>query len=138
MSIVGRELRVRHQMLVASTQWGRFGNPPGMISDHEQKFGIHGGEVETSLMLHFRPELVRMERAENFVSAAESRSAFLQPAPPHVLSWIAHDLNPNGVVGNAAAGAAEKGAAICRHQVAGFVELLRALTDYPLDNLYVK
>jgi creatinine amidohydrolase len=138
MSIVGRELRVRYQMVVASTQWGRFGTPPGMISEHEQKYGIHGGEMETSLMLHFRPDLVRMEKAENFVSAAESRSKFLQPAPPHVLSWLAHDLNPNGVVGNAAAGTAEKGAAICRHQVSGFIELLQALTDYPLDNLYVK
>lgn len=136
MSIVGRELRVRHQMAVVGTQWGRFGNPPGLISEHEQKFGIHGGEVETSLMLHFRPDLVRMENAENFVSKAESRSKFLQPTPPHVLSWLAHDLNPHGVVGDASAGTAEKGVAICRHQVAGFIDMLRALAAFPLSELY--
>ncbi|WP_442141108.1 creatininase family protein, partial [Rhizobium leguminosarum] len=34
-----------------------------MVSDHESKYGIHGGDVETSLMLHFRPELVRMDKA---------------------------------------------------------------------------
>lgn len=139
MSIVGRELRVRHEMAVVSTQWGRFGHPEGLISEHETKFGIHGGEVETSLMLHFRPELVHMERAENFVSRAEwmkEHSKYLQPLPPHALAWIAHDLNPAGVVGNAAAGTAEKGALICRHQIGGFVELLRDLAAYPLSSLY--
>jgi creatinine amidohydrolase len=139
MSIVGRELRVRYQMAVIGTQWGRFGNPEGLISEHEQKFGIHGGEVETSLMLHFRPDLVRMERAENFVSRAEwmkTQSKYIQPTPPHALAWLAHDLNPNGVVGDASKGTAEKGALICRHQVACFVEMLRDFEAYSLDNLY--
>lgn len=141
MSIVARELRVRYDMAVVATQWGRFGNPEGLISDHERAFGIHGGDVETSLMLHFRPELVRMEAAKNFVSRAEdmrAQSRFLQPLPPHALAWIAHDLNPDGVVGDASAATAEKGAAICRHQVAGFVELLRDVAAYDLSNLYIE
>ncbi|MBP2548664.1 creatinine amidohydrolase [Neorhizobium galegae] len=139
MSIVSREMRVRFGMAAVATQWARFGQPEGMISEHEQKFGIHGGEVETSLMLHFRPDLVRMDKAQNFASKAEwmkENTRFLQPLPPHALAWIAHDLNPAGVVGNAAAGTAEKGAAICRHQVAGFIRLLRDVESYPLSNLY--
>ncbi|MGO8654060.1 creatininase family protein, partial [Rhizobium ruizarguesonis] len=87
-----------------------------------------GGDVETSLLLHFRPELVRMDKAHNFASKAErmrEQSKFLQPLPPHSLAWIAHDLNPFGVVGSAAIATAEKGEAICRHQVKGFVELLQ-------------
>ena len=141
MDIVARELRVRQQMAVVSTQWGRFGNPAGMISDHETKYGIHGGEVETSLVLHFRPDLVRMEKTETFVSRAEemrANSKYLTPLPPHSLAWIAHDLNPNGVVVDASKGTAQKGEAICRHQVAGFVELLRDLAAYPLSNLYTR
>ncbi|NWJ26990.1 creatininase family protein [Rhizobium sp. RM] len=139
MSIVGRELRVRYGMAVVGTQWGRFGHPEGLIGEHEMKFGIHGGEVETSLMLHFRPELVRMEKAQNFTSKAEwqkERSRFIQPLPPHALAWIAHDLNDNGVVGDASKGTAAKGEAICKHQVSGFIELLRDLANYPLSALY--
>lgn len=141
MSIVARELRVKYQMAVISTQWGRFGNPEGLISAHEQAFGIHGGEVETSLMLYFRPELVRMENAQNFRSKAEwmkEKSRFLQPLPPHSLAWIAHDLNPDGVVGNAAAATLKKGEAICKHQVARFIEMLRDLAAYSLTNLYAE
>ncbi|ERP97457.1 creatininase [Labrenzia sp. C1B10] len=138
-SIVSRELRVRYEMAVLVTHWGRFGHPEGMISAHESKFGIHGGEVETSLMLHFRPELVRMDKAENFISKAEEmleNSKYIQPTPPHALAWIAHDLNPAGVVGDASRGTAEKGAVISAHQAAGFIEMLRDFTAYSLTNLY--
>ncbi|MGI0525067.1 creatininase family protein [Rhizobium giardinii] len=141
MNIVARELRVRFSMAVVATQWSRFGCPEGLISEHEQKFGIHGGDMETSMMLHFRPDLVRMDKAENFASRAEwmkDNTRYLQPLPPHSLAWIAHDLNPNGVVGDASLGTAEKGALIALHQAKGFIELLEDLTRYPLANLYSK
>ena len=139
MSIVARELRVRYQMAVVSTQWARFGLPEGLISAHEAAYGIHGGEVETSMMLHFRPDLVRIEKAENFRSKAEwmkENTRFLQPLPPHSLAWIAHDLNPQGVVGDAASATAEKGGLICAHIAEGFIGLIEDITRYPLSNLY--
>lgn len=138
-SIVSRELRVRFDMAVLVTHWSRFGHPEGMILEHEARFGIHGGDVETSLMLHFRPDLVRMEKAENFLSRAEDMkeaSKYIQPTPPHALAWIAHDLNPSGVVGDASNATADKGAAICAHQVSGFVEMLNDFAAYPLSGLY--
>ena len=70
MGIVARELRVRANMLVVKTSWTRFGHPEGMFSDVERRRGIHGGEVETSLMLHFRPDLVDMTKARDFSSLA--------------------------------------------------------------------
>ncbi len=139
MNIVARELRVRFSMAVVATQWSRFGSPEGLISEHEQKFGIHGGDMETSMMLHFRPDLVHMDKAENFASKAEwmkEHTHHLQPLPPHSLAWIAHDLNPNGVVGNASLGTAKKGELIASHQAKGFINLLDDLTHYPLSNLY--
>lgn len=139
MSIVSRECRVRFQMAVVATQWGRFGSPEGLISAHEQSFGIHGGEVETSIMLHFRPDLVKMDKAENFVSKAEwmkANTRYLQPLPPHSLAWIAHDLNPHGVVGDASKATVEKGRLIAEHTARGFVQLLEDITNYPLANLY--
>jgi creatinine amidohydrolase len=60
--IVGRELRVRLGMLVATTQWRRFGLPAGLYSPFDTSHGIHAGDIETSLMLHFRPDLVDMSK----------------------------------------------------------------------------
>ena len=139
MSIVAREMRVRFGMVVVATQWSRFGSPEGLFSAHELAFGIHGGDVETSAMLYFRPDLVQMDKAQNFVSKAEwmkTQSKYLQPLPPHALAWVAHDLNPHGVVGNAANAGADKGEAYCRHVAHGFVELIGDVVRYPLTNLY--
>lgn len=127
MGIVARELRVRSRMLAVKTNWQRFGRPDGMYSEAEDRYGIHGGDVETSLMLHFRPDLVNMEKAENFPSAvekAEGEFALLRHTGTHAFAWEAGDLNSAGVVGNAAAATAEKGRLTALHQAQGFVRLL--------------
>lgn len=135
--IVARELRVAHNMLVATTQWNRFGTPSGMFSAEELRYGIHAGAVETSLMLHFRPELVRLDKAMDFKSFAaemEGEYKYLRPTAPHAFGWIVGDINPFGAVGNALDGDAEKGRAVAQHQVAGFIELLRDVTKFPISH----
>ena len=128
MGIVTRELRVRAKMLAVKTSWQRFGRPAGMYSSREDRYGIHGGDVETSLMLHFRPDLVDMGKAEDFVSrveAAEKEFSLLRHTGTHAFAWIASDLNPNGTVGEANLATAEKGRLTAEHQADGFVQLLR-------------
>lgn len=132
-SILSRELRVRAGMLAVKAQWGSFGYPDQMYSAHENAFGIHGGDVETSLMLHFRPESVDFAQAKYFRSTAEGAS--ISPIGPISYGWVSSDLNAQGTVGNAAAATAEKGAATCAHQVEGFIDLLRKVRDRSLDGL---
>lgn len=127
MGIVTRELRVACRMLAVKTSWMRFGVPDGIYPEAEMRYGIHGGDVETSLMLHFRPDLVDMAKAQDFrsgVERAEQDFALLRHTGTHAFAWIASDLNPHGVVGNAAAATAEKGRLTAAHQAAGFVRLL--------------
>ena len=97
------------------------------IRELEDRHGIHGGDVETSLMLHFRPDLVDMAKAENFasnVARAEQEFELLRHTGTHAFAWIASDLNPHGVVGNAAIATAEKGRLTAEFQADGFVRLL--------------
>ena len=132
-SILARELRVRAGMLAVRCQWGSFGHPEGMYPPEELALGIHGGDVETSLMLHFRPGTVDMGAAARFASTAEG--AAIPPVGAVAYGWIASDLNPAGTVGDASRATAGKGAATAAHQVAGFVDLLRRMRDTPLDGL---
>ena len=128
MGIVARELRVAFKMLAVKTSWSRFGRPAGLYSDIEDRYGIHGGDFETSVMLHFRPDLVDMDKAENFVSSvqrAEQEFELLKPTGTHAFAWIASDLNPNGVVGEAHLATAEKGRVTAEHQADGFIRLLQ-------------
>jgi creatinine amidohydrolase len=128
MGIVARELRVAFKMLAVKTSWSRFGRPAGLYSDIEDRYGIHGGDFETSVMLHFRPDLVDMGKAENFVSSvqrAEREFELLKPTGTHAFAWIASDLNPNGVVGEAHLATAEKGRLTAEYQADGFIRLLQ-------------
>jgi creatinine amidohydrolase len=127
MGIVSRELRVRFSMMSVKTSWMRFGKPEGLYSQAEGLYGIHGGDVETSLMLHFRPDLVDMRKAEDFASrveAAERSFGLLRHTGTHAFAWIASDLNQNGVVGEASKATADKGRLTAQHQADGFVRLL--------------
>lgn len=139
LGIVARELRVRHDMLCVATHWRRFGLPAGMYTPLEDKYGIHAGDIETSLMLYFRPELVRMDKAKNFASSAvamEKEFTHLRPGGLHGFGWIAQDLNPDGAVGDATLATAEKGRQTAEHQVSGFIDLLRDMTSFSLDRLH--
>lgn len=129
-SIVARELRIAAGMLAVKTSWFDHGLPEGAFSERERRFGIHGGDAETSLMLAFRPELVDMAQAADFASAAET--APIPPVGPTALAWIASDLNPAGVVGEAHLATAAKGEATAAHQVSGMLRLLGALAALPL------
>jgi creatinine amidohydrolase len=136
--IVARELRVRLGMLVATAQWRRFGLPAGLYSPFDAAHGIHAGDIETSLMLHFRPDLVDMSKARLFPSRGaemEKDYAHLRPTGQHAFAWIAQDINPDGAVGDASIAAAEKGRLTAEHQADGFIALLRDVARFPLDQL---
>lgn len=130
-SILSRELRVRAGMFAVKCQWTAFGTPDGMYPAREIAFGIHGGDMETSLMLAFAPETVDMAAARDFASSAES--GVVPPIGPVSYGWIASDLNPAGTVGNADAATAEKGRATARHQVSGMIGLLQAVSAKSLE-----
>lgn len=137
MGIVARELRVRANMLAVKCAWGRLGKPAGLFSERESKFGIHGGDVETSLMLHFRPDLVKMAEARDFPSVAmedEKRHEFLRPTGFIAYAWLASDLNPEGVVGEAHLATAQKGKAAAEFGAEAFIRLLRDVRAAPLPD----
>ena len=136
---VARELRVRFEMLAVPTQWSRFGLPDGIYDPVEAAHGIHAGDIETSLMLAFRPDLVRMAKAKNFVSSAaamEKEFTHLSADGTHAYGWIAQDLNVEGAVGDASRATADKGRRTAEHQIDGFIALLRDMTAFPLNRLY--
>jgi creatinine amidohydrolase len=126
--IVARQLRARFDMLAVKTSWEKLGLPVGLFSEVETKQGIHGGDLETSLMLHLQPELVDMTKARNFASSfARAAEAFelLRPTGPQAFAWLAADLNDAGVVGDASAATAEKGRLVAEYQAERFVRLLQ-------------
>lgn len=124
-SILAREMRVQAGMFCVRTGWGSMGMEPGLFSDHELSEGIHGGDSETSLMLHFAPETVDMDLAQDFRWSAATRP--IPPVGPVAFGWIASDVNPHGVAGEAHLATAEKGARAARFMVSQAIAVLRQI-----------
>jgi len=138
MDIVARDLRVKHGMLVVQCSWHRLGSPAGLFSEAETMHGIHGGEIETSQMLHLRRDLVHMAKARDFASAAiimEQRYRHLRATQRIAFGWASEDLHPSGAIGNAAASTPAAGRQQTEFTAKAFVELLEDVHAFPVDRL---
>ncbi|TCD11354.1 creatininase family protein [Oricola cellulosilytica] len=134
MTIVATELRVRFNMLAVATSWTRFGLPDGILSAEEKHLDIHGGLIETSVMLALHPDRVDMRHAANFDSRQSEfieTYAHLRAYGPHSFGWQMSDLSASGVAGDASRASAQNGEAILAHAVNGLVELLRDVERHP-------
>lgn len=127
MEILARRLRIEAGLFAVAANPGRMGFPPGLVGAEEDRFGIHAGFVETSLMLALHPARVRMEQARDFRSAWAGLEAPLAPGSGAAPAWQAQDLHPAGAVGDAAAATAEAGAALLDHAAAQVAALLEAV-----------
>lgn len=136
--IVAKRLRAEREMLVVKASYFAFGTPPGLFTDEELAHGIHGGEVETSLLLHLRPELVRQDALRHFegLSHQMARShVLLGPERPIGFGWMSQDLHVGGVSGNAEAADAARGAALLEHLARRLAALVREVAETPLSVL---
>src|SRR3954451_842896 len=112
--LAARQLRVRLNMLAVHASWGRFGYLDGLFTEAEHTHGIHGGDIETSIMLAAYPDLMRREKIANFVPATcamEQNYKYLRADFPVGFGWMTEDLHPSGAVGDASLATAEKGEA---------------------------
>lgn len=141
MDVVARELRAQHGLLVYSSSWYQLPldeTVTQLFSPDEHRFGIHAGDIETSMMLALAPELVRMDLAQNFASASQARAAHypvLGNGKSAKLGWHMQDYNPQGAVGNASAATAEKGHALLKTAGEQLAKLLKEMVALPLSTL---
>lgn len=138
MTIVATEARVQLSMLAVATSWTRFGQPDGWMSPDDKAIDIHGGDIETSVMLALWPDRVDMAKAANFPSRQSDfarRFTHLRAYGPHAFGWKMKDLNEQGVAGNAAAATAERGERLLDHAVTGFIALLEDVHRFDVSEL---
>jgi len=131
--------RQNHDLLAVTLTWSRLGLPDGLVDADERAHGIHGGFVETSLMLHFRPDLVRMDEAADFASLQSDLAAryrHLRAYGPVGFGWLAGDLNASGALGNAASANAAAGRDISAHQAEAFIALAGEVSQFDLAGAF--
>ena len=145
MDIVARDLRTEYDLIVYSANWY---NLPlgdavmGLFPAEEHRFGIHAGDIETSMMLALEEKSsikgIDMSQAQNFHSTSQDRAAtypVLGNGTSAKLGWQMQDYNPQGAAGNAAAATAAKGHALINAAGLQLANLLKEVSDLPLSTL---
>ena len=145
MDIVARDLRTAHDLIVFSTNW--YTLPLGadvlnLFPPDEHRFGIHAGDMETSMMLALEEKSgdhhIDMTQARDFKSTAQDRAAkfpILGNGSSAKLAWQVQDYNAMGAAGNAAIATAAKGHALIDAAGVQLAKLLQEISDLPLSTL---
>ncbi len=134
--IVCRELRVRLGMLAVACTWFQTVDMSDLFDSDEIMHGIHAGAVETSVMLHLHPELVKMDLAENFVSASASiqaQNTVLRSEGSVGFGWQMQDLHPAGAAGDATKATAALGKELVERAASVLARLVAETVCYPLN-----
>ena len=138
MTLVAQDLRARHAMLAVTTGWHRFGQPDGLFTEAEIRHGVHGGAIETSIMLAAWPQHVRADKIADFVPASisfDQTYRWLSTHRPAPFAWQAQDLHPSGAAGDATLASADKGVRLIDHGARAFCDLLADVDAFDLTAL---
>ncbi len=127
-----RELFRETEVQIVLVDWWTV-DPHAMQAIFEDA-GEHAGEMETSLMLHLRPDLVEMENADEG-KAREPHFTGMKEG----WAWIARPwdvLTTNSGVGSPEAATAEKGEQFLNRCAKKIGELIVEMADEQLDEWY--
>jgi creatinine amidohydrolase len=138
MTLVAQDLRAQHGLFVVTTGWSRFGAPDGLFSAEELRHGIHGGAVETSIMLARYPHTVHKNAIADFRPSSidiEKEYRWLSTQRPAAFAWQAQDLHASGAAGDATQASADKGEKLIDHGARAFCELLAEVDKFDVKRL---
>lgn len=138
LELAAQELRTRHAVAAVVANSWRLMRPAEFFPAAEREAGIHAGAIETALLLHLHPGLVRRDRIADFPSAARA----LERDHPELagggrfrFAWQTQDLNPSGAVGDARLANGEAGRALVEQAARALAALAAELSRLPLDVL---
>ena len=130
-AIAALKLRTRLNMLVASAHWLDFGLPPQLVPPMED---VHGGWIETSVLLHMAPHLVVKDAIR--ARAPSPPAASLFPKGPIAWGWKLDDLASNndkvgGWIGHPDLATPALGHMLVNHAAQKLLDLLQEIAAAP-------
>jgi creatinine amidohydrolase len=133
------QLREEVGLLVVKASYFAFTRPDDLgLPEAEWRHGLHGGAVETAMMMHLRPELVRRDAVQRFTSLGQELDGTLRHLGPEgdaSFAWLAGDLNPQGVTGDATLATADIGARLVTHYGSVLAAVIQDALAFPLARL---
>jgi len=106
-----------------------------MLTPMEQKYGIHGGDAETSIMLSLLPEQVYMDKAVKEYPQGLPEDSLLDMEGKLPFAWLTKELSKSGVMGDATVATKEKGDRILESLAQGWVQVIQDIYKFQQPQL---
>ncbi len=139
METAGLRLRREHRLLVVKATYFAFERPANVdLPEVEWRHGLHGGAVETAMMLHLHPDRVRRRHVTRFASLGETLEAAgarILPEGPAAFAWLAADINRAGAAGDARLGTSEMGRRLLEHYGDTLAAIIDDARSFPIEKL---
>ena len=136
LEMVARDIREETGLMVFPLFPYRLGVPEGVVSSpKEEALGIHGGELETSLVLALDPGAVHMDRAESGgdrVTKLYGNLKYLSLEGALPTAWLTRDLSENGVIGDPTNASVERGERLLAHLAEGLSGVFAEICEFEL------
>lgn len=128
MNIVARDIHQKYAdfLIFPFFTWKVTNIVAELFDEKEVELGIHGGAIETSLMLTLLPEQVRMDKAVCEFPPELPPESMLSMEGNLPFAWVTQELSQSGVLGDATKGSKEKGDRLLEALVKGW---LKAITE---------
>ena len=126
-----RDIREQTGLLVFALHlYLRVATPSAGLTEAEKVYGIHAGDVETSILLRCRPDLVKRELAPASLPAHLQTLKYPPFMGPLTFAWLTQDITPTGVLGDATQADPAKGERFLSDAAAETADLLREIADF--------
>ncbi|MCE2671132.1 MAG: creatininase family protein [Microcystis sp.] len=111
-------------------------NAAELFSGYELEYGIHAGDVETSIMLSLLPEQVKIERAVREYPQGLPENSLLTMEGKLPFAWLTKELTKSGVMGDATNASKEKGDRLLESVANGWVQAIIDVYQFRQPKLY--
>ena len=130
LNVANRELRLAHGLMTFLAHPSVPADQGGVSPPSELGMGVHGGTDETSMMLHLRPDLVDMDKAERRVPEHLADNRYVRFGGRVSFGWLSDDFGPDGVIGDPTVASADLGKQLFEAAVTSFVEALHEIAAF--------
>ncbi|MGN8646109.1 creatininase family protein [Gracilibacillus sp. HCP3S3_G5_1] len=135
LNMISREIRIETGMMVFRLNSSDGNLLTDLIPEKERVFGIHGGDVETSMVLDMKENWVKTELSPiDFVSLPDDNQ-YLYLKGSCYFAWVMSDISASGMAGDATKASVEKGKIINQKAGKFIAEALKEMSRFNIDEL---
>lgn len=128
---LARDIRLELGLMIFSVFPPALVPDPIPTPDEEQRYGIHAGDWETSVMLVLQPELVKLDRVNRALpNFPAGPIGFTSSAAQ--LGWLTRDWSESGTFGDATVASKERGQPRFEVMVGRLAEVLEAMSSFEI------